>query len=141
MVKGKHARMVAHMLTSHFSPERGDRQVHLLVKPGELITLPSVSSVNFKAMQGEGVGEHWPGQQRSGATPTSLSSALTSPLRQRGGQGRLEEYVWGVEFLAHNFQNVVQDPAAMFAASSQPGGVVWPTVKQGIPHRTPLGCS
>lgn len=31
------------MLTSHFSPERGDRQVHLLVKPRELLTLPGVS--------------------------------------------------------------------------------------------------
>lgn len=31
------------MLTSHFSPERGDRQVHLLVKPRELLALPGVS--------------------------------------------------------------------------------------------------
>lgn len=51
MVKGKHARMVAHMLTSHFSPERGDRQVHLLVKPEELITLPSVSRYTQPAGQ------------------------------------------------------------------------------------------
>lgn len=67
--------------------------------PGErrqpLLTSSPTLSVNFKAMQGEGVGEHWPEPQRSGATPTSLSSALTSPLRQRGGQGRLEEYVQG----------------------------------------------
>lgn len=67
--------------------------------PGERrrppLTISPTLSVNFKAMQGEGVGEHWPEPQRSGATPTSLSSALTSPLRQQGGQGRLEEYVQG----------------------------------------------
>lgn len=59
------------------------------------LTISSTLSVNFKAMQGEGDGEHWPELQRSGATPTSLSSALTSPFRQWDGQGRLEEYVQG----------------------------------------------
>lgn len=37
--------------------------------------------------------------------------------------------------------SVSTDMAAMLDVSSQPGGVVWPAVNQGIPRRTPLGCS
>lgn len=64
------------------------------ISPAPFTTLPTLG-LNFEAMQGEEAEEHWPEPQRSGATPTSISAALTSPLRQRGGQGRLEEDVQG----------------------------------------------
>ncbi|TWW78487.1 hypothetical protein D4764_11G0006080 [Takifugu flavidus] len=72
-------------------------------------------------MQGEEAEEHWPEPQRSGATPTSISAALTSPLRQRGGQGRLE------------------DPSDLLAQATNSGSIstlrVWPVDSESDQQR------